>query len=79
MPDDIVGEMFVHPRHIAPAKGVEAFPDHGDVGVLVMGHICPPSIRDVTIPDARWFVQPVRTVLHPPIARFKLALSRLLP
>src|SRR5215218_6139255 len=38
MPDHIVRQELIHSGHVAPLKGREAFPDEGDVGMLVMGH-----------------------------------------
>jgi hypothetical protein len=44
MPDDVIGEVLVHPRGVASLEGREAFAYERDVGVLVMGH-CFPLLR----------------------------------
>src|SRR5215213_6686348 len=38
VPDHIVGQVLVHPGRVAPLQRLEAFPDDGDVGMLVVGH-----------------------------------------
>jgi Transposase, Mutator family len=38
VPDHVVGQVLVHPGGVAPLERLEAFPDDGDVGMLVVGH-----------------------------------------
>jgi hypothetical protein len=38
VPDDIVGQVLVHPGSVASLHRLEALPDDGDVGMLVPGH-----------------------------------------